>query len=71
MMRQSKGRLPHPKIFLCISASAADPAAVNPNGIKTLLANSLIKLFTSGNPGFSNGPRSLPRNLPDCMTLDN
>ena len=31
--------LPDPKIFLCIPASAADAAAVNPNGIKTLLAN--------------------------------
>ena len=28
-----------PKIFLCIPASVADAAAVNPNGIKTLLAN--------------------------------
>ena len=31
--------LPDPKIFLCIPASAADAAAVNPKGIKTLLAN--------------------------------
>ena len=30
--------VPEPKIFLCIPASAA-AAAVNPNGIKTLLAN--------------------------------
>ena len=30
------------KIFLCIPASAADAAAVNPKGIKTLLANGLI-----------------------------
>ena len=28
--------VPEPKIFLCIPASAADAAAVNPNGIKTL-----------------------------------
>ena len=33
---------PDPKIFLCIPASAADAAAVNPKGIKTLLANGLI-----------------------------
>ena len=26
-------------IFLCIPASAADAAAVNPNGVRTLLAN--------------------------------
>ena len=36
---------PVPKIFLCIPASAADAAAVNPKGIKTLLANSLITFF--------------------------
>ena len=30
-----------PKIFLCIPESAAHAAAVNLNGIKTLLANSL------------------------------
>ena len=28
-----------PKVFLCIPASAADAAAVNPKRIKTLLAN--------------------------------
>ena len=70
MMRQSKGRLPHPKIFLCIPASAADPAAVNPNGIKTLLANGLITIFINCNPVFSNGPRSLPRNPPHRTILD-
>ena len=31
--------VPDPIIFLCIPASTADAAAVNPNGIKTLLAN--------------------------------
>ena len=36
---------PDPNIFLCIPASAADAAAVNPNGIKTLLANGLITFF--------------------------
>ena len=34
--------VPDPKIFLCIEASATDAAAVNPNGIKILLANGLI-----------------------------
>ena len=33
---KSKGRLPDPKIFLYISASAADAAAGNPKGIKIL-----------------------------------
>ena len=31
--------IPDPKIFLCVPASAADAAATNPNGIKTLLLN--------------------------------
>ena len=31
--------VPDPNNFFCIPASAADVAAVNPNGIKTLLAN--------------------------------
>ena len=56
---------PEPKIFLCIPASAADAAAVNPNRIKTLLANGLITFFINGNPVFSNGAKSLPRNPPD------
>ena len=63
------GRLRDPKIFLCIPASAADTATVYPNGIKTLLANGLITFFINGNIVFSNGPRSLPRNPPDCITL--
>ena len=33
------------KIFLCIPVSAADAAAVNPNGIKKLLANGLIMVI--------------------------
>ena len=36
-----------------------------------LLANGLIAFFISGNPVFSNGPRSLPRKYPDYITLDN
>ena len=50
--------VPDPNIFLCIPASAADAAAVNPKGIKTPLANGLITFFI-------NGPRNLPRNPPD------
>ena len=57
--------------FLCILAFAADTAAVNPKGIKTLLANGLIKFFINGNPVFSNGPGYLPRNPPDCIIFDN
>ena len=61
---------PDPKIYLCIPASAADGTAVNPRGIKKLLANGLITFFINGNPVFSNGAGSLPRNPPDCIILD-
>ena len=62
--------VPEPSIFLCIPVSAVDAVAVNPNGIKTLLANGLTTFFFNGNPVFSNGPRSLPRNPLDCIILD-
>ena len=42
--------LPDPKIFLCIPASAADAAAVDPQGIKMLLANGLMTFFINDNP---------------------
>ena len=45
--------------------------AVKPNGIKPLLGNGWITFFINGNPVFSNGPKSLPRNAPDCIILDN
>ena len=51
------------RIFLCILTSPADAATVNHKIIKTLLANGLITFFISGNPVFSNGPRSLPKIL--------
>ena len=41
---------PDPNIFLCIPASAANAAAVNLKGIKTLLANALFTFFINGNP---------------------
>ena len=59
------------RFFLCISASAADAVAVNPKGIKTLLANGLITFFINGNPAFSNGPSNLPKNPPYCIIFDN
>ena len=64
--------VPEPSIFFFfwIPASVSDAAAVNPNGIKTLLANGLITFFIVGNPVFNNGPRSLPRNHPDLIILD-
>ena len=54
-----------------IPPSAADTTAVNPNGSKILLANGLIAFFINGKPVFSNGPRSLLRNPPDCIISDN
>ena len=39
-----------PKIFFLKSASVIDAAAVNPNGIKTLLANSVSTFFLKGKP---------------------
>ena len=63
--------VPDPKIFLCIPASATDAAAVNPNGIETLLVNRLIAFLINGRPVFNIGPRSLPRNPPDYIILDN
>ena len=69
--REEEWRQPDPKTFLCIPASAADAAAVHSKGIKTLLANGLTTFFIKVNPVFSNGPRSLSRNTPDCTILDN
>ena len=69
--KEEERRRPYPKKCLCIPGSAADAAAaVNPRGIKTLLANGLITFFISGNPVFSNGSRGLPKNPPDCIILD-
>ena len=56
--------------MLSIPASAADAVAVNPKGIKTLLANGLITFIINGYPVFSNGPRSLLGNPPYCIILD-
>ena len=62
--------VPEPELFLRISGSAVDVAA-NPNGIKTLLANTVSTFFIIGKPIFSNGPRSLPWNPHDCINLEN
>ena len=60
-----------PNNFLWIAPSSADAAAVNPNGIKTLLVNSLSVFPIEGKPVCFNGPKSLPKNLPDCLILRN
>ena len=64
---------PDPNIFWWISATVADAAAaaVNPNEIKTLLASGWSTFFIKGNPAFSNGLKSLPKNPPDYHILYN
>ena len=57
------------KHFLWIAASVADCGGVNLDGIKTLLANGFSTFFIKGKPVFSHGPRSLPKNPPDCPIL--
>ena len=54
-------------------ASVADAAAVDPNGSKTLLANIVSTFFIKSKTKlvFSNGPKSLPKNPPDCLVLCN
>ena len=39
--------------------------------LKRLLANGLSSFLIGGNPVFSNGPKSLPKNPPDCPVLCN
>ena len=60
-----------PNNFLWIGACIAVAATVNPNGIKTLLANGFNTFFIQSNPVFSTGPKSLPKNPTDCPILYN
>ena len=55
-----------------MAASVANAAPVNPNAIKTFLANGLSTFLNKGKTlnikhktFFSNGPESLPKNIPD------
>ena len=59
------------KHFLWIVASVSHVTAVDPNGIKTLLANNLGILPIKGNLVFINGTKNLPKNPPDCSILCN
>ena len=54
---------------MCIPASAADAAAVNPKGVNTIFANGLITFFLNGNPVFNKGLSSLPKKPPDLIIL--
>ena len=51
--------------------SVADAAVVNPNGIKTLLANGLSTFPIKSNPVFSNDLKGLPKNPTDFPILCN
>ena len=46
---------PDPKIFFWITASVADAVAINPKGIKTLLANGVSTFFIIGKLADING----------------
>ena len=61
----------HPNTLLLIAVSVVDAAAVNPNGIKTLLVKGLSTFFIEGKPVFRYGPKGLPRDPPDCPILCN
>ena len=63
--------IPDPNIFLWIAVSVADAAAVNSNGIKTLLASGLRIFIIESDQVFSNGPKILTKNSPDCHILSN
>ena len=55
-----------------IATSVANAIAVNPYGIKTLLAKSVSTLFPiKCNPAFTNGPKILPKNSPEYPVLRN
>ena len=61
---------PDSNIFLWIAGSVADAAPVNPNCIKTVLANGLRTSPIKGNPDFSNPPKSLPKNRVLCYAIE-
>ena len=44
--------MPHPKTFFRIAAFVADGATVDPNGVKTLAANSFSIFFIKDKPAF-------------------
>ena len=48
-----------------------DAAAVDPHGIKKLLANGLSTFPIKSSSLFTSGPKSLPKNTPDCPVLCN
>ena len=63
--------MPNPKIFFWIVGFVAAAAAVNRDGIKTLLVSGLSTFFIKGKPVFINGPKIIPINSPYCPILWN
>ena len=57
--------------MLWIAAPVADAAAVNPSHVKMHLANGLSTDPIKGNLVFNNGPKTPPKNPPDCLILCN
>ena len=60
-----------PKNFFWTALFVADVGGVDPGSIKTFLANGLSTFFIKGEPVFSNGPKSLPKNPTHCTILCN
>ena len=60
-----------PKIFFLKAASVIVAAAVNPNGIKTLLANSVSTFFLKGKPVLVMDLKVYLKILPDCIIFSN
>ena len=67
---KSKKYVPDSKMFLCILVSTVDAAAVNPNGIKTILANDFSTFFIKEKQVFNNDSRSLPKDPSSCTISD-
>ena len=59
-------------MLFSIAGSIADAAAaVNPNDIEAVLANSLSAFFIKGKPAFRNGLKRLPKNPLGCSIVEN
>ena len=66
---KSEGGTLNPNIFLPKAESVVDAAAVNFNGIKTLLVNGLSTFSIKGNLIFSNGPKCLYKSPPSPLIV--
>ena len=60
--------VPDPNICFWIASSVGDAAAVNPNGVKTLLADNVSKFFANGKPAAINGLRKF-KNPPSWLVF--